>query len=385
MEPLRGQTTLSSHQECRTTLGGGGAHGRIGFGSSPPLPPDATAGVRVSRTPPPTPAERETCGGRRQESIDQMEVDPVQGSTYREDNPSRREIRRAWAGRNDRQPNSGNAPERGSDGATPRLGSSTSPGTAAGEGRRATNSTPAEGLISSRTRARTRLAATISARSSDGGRGRQLFTELFRGVSPHQPTIARMESSATRSQPAQSLPEQPPDTPGASQPPTTELVPPLSAPLTLEDSSTPVIEGAPLTGDPPFPLGGSSTPVIEGAPPIGETPPQTSGPAQAPIFESRPPQPASRGESQSSTHPSLAISVLAATPPTTPQLPSATSPSTRPPTTSSQSLSPSLPPPQLPPHPAELARGISMDGHEERWGAVRGALQFATRVQRHIS
>ena len=26
-----------------------------------------------------------------------------------------------------------------------------------------------------------------------------------------------------------------------------------------------------------------------------------------------------------------------------------------------------------------------MDGHEGRWGAVRGALQFATRVQRHIS
>ena len=25
-----------------------------------------------------------------------------------------------------------------------------------------------------------------------------------------------------------------------------------------------------------------------------------------------------------------------------------------------------------------------MDGHEGRWGAVRGALQFATRVQRHI-
>ena len=38
-----------------------------------------------------------------------------------------------------------------------------------------------------------------------------------------------------------------------------------------------------------------------------------------------------------------------------------------------------------PPHPAELARGISMDGHEGRWGPVRGALRFATRVQRHIS
>ena len=38
-----------------------------------------------------------------------------------------------------------------------------------------------------------------------------------------------------------------------------------------------------------------------------------------------------------------------------------------------------------PPHPAELAKGISMDGHKGRWGAVRGAMQFATRVQRHVS
>ena len=97
MGPLRGQTTLSGQQKCRTTLGGGGAHGGIGSGSSPPLPPGATAGSRVSRTPPPTPPERETCGGRRQESIDQMDVDPVQGSTPREDNPSRRERRRAGA------------------------------------------------------------------------------------------------------------------------------------------------------------------------------------------------------------------------------------------------------------------------------------------------
>ena len=35
MRPLRGQTTLSSQQECRTTLGDGGAHGGIGSGSSP--------------------------------------------------------------------------------------------------------------------------------------------------------------------------------------------------------------------------------------------------------------------------------------------------------------------------------------------------------------
>ena len=187
--------------------------------------------VPGSQKPPsPIPAERETSGGRRQESNDWMKVDPVQGSTSQED-PSRREGRRAGAGRDDRPPNSDNAPKRGLDGATQRLGSSTSTGTAAGKGRRATNSTPAEGLISSRTRARTRLAATISARSSDGGRGRQLFTGLFRGVSPHQPTMARMESPATHSRPAQSLPEQPPDTSGASQPPTAALVPPTTAPL----------------------------------------------------------------------------------------------------------------------------------------------------------
>ena len=38
-----------------------------------------------------------------------------------------------------------------------------------------------------------------------------------------------------------------------------------------------------------------------------------------------------------------------------------------------------------PPHPAELAREISMDGHKGKWGAARRALHFATRVQRHIS
>ena len=35
-----------------------------------------------------------------------------------------------------------------------------------------------------------------------------------------------------------------------------------------------------------------------------------------------------------------------------------------------------------PPHPAELARGLSTNGHEGRWAAVRDALQFAARVQR---
>ena len=79
---------------------------------------------------------------------------------------------------------------------------STSPGTAEGEGRRATNSTPAEGLISSRTRARTPLTAAISARSSDGGRRRHRLTGFFHRVSPHQPMMAGMESSATHSQSA---------------------------------------------------------------------------------------------------------------------------------------------------------------------------------------
>ena len=37
-----------------------------------------------------------------------------------------------------------------------------------------------------------------------------------------------------------------------------------------------------------------------------------------------------------------------------------------------------------PPRPAELARGLSMNGHEGRWVAVRGGLQFAARVQRSI-
>ena len=38
-----------------------------------------------------------------------------------------------------------------------------------------------------------------------------------------------------------------------------------------------------------------------------------------------------------------------------------------------------------PPHSAALARGLSMNGHEGRWGVVRGALQFAARAQLHIS
>ena len=34
-----------------------------------------------------------------------------------------------------------------------------------------------------------------------------------------------------------------------------------------------------------------------------------------------------------------------------------------------------------PPHPVELARGMPMNAHGGRWAAVRGALQFAARVQ----
>ena len=63
MGPLRGQTTLSSQQECRMTLGGGGAHDGIGSGSSPPRPPGATAGSRVSRTSPPPSLREKHVGG----------------------------------------------------------------------------------------------------------------------------------------------------------------------------------------------------------------------------------------------------------------------------------------------------------------------------------
>ena len=62
-----------------------------------------------------------------------MEVDPVQGSILTEVNPSRKEKRRIGAGRGDRHPNNGVIPGRGSSGAMAPQGSSTAPGTAAGE------------------------------------------------------------------------------------------------------------------------------------------------------------------------------------------------------------------------------------------------------------
>ena len=74
---LRAPKTPSSQHGCRTTLGGGGAQGGIGLGPSPPLPPGATAGSLSQERPPPPPPEKETCEGRRQEIIDQLEVGPV--------------------------------------------------------------------------------------------------------------------------------------------------------------------------------------------------------------------------------------------------------------------------------------------------------------------
>ena len=280
-------------------------------------------------TSPPTPPEKETCRRRRQGSTDQMGVDPVQGNTPREDKPSRGERRRAGAEGVTANPTM----VRGSNGATAPLGSSTDTGTATGEGHQAMKSAPAEGLISSRTRSRTRIAATVSARSSAGGRGGQLPTGLIHRASPHQPTMARMASSATHSQPAPSLPEQSLDTSGASQPPKTEMGPPLTAPRPLGASSTPTIEGAPLTGEAPPQTSGSAQPPQRHQRPWPAMPPI----AQPTVFESRTLQPSSRKQSQSPIQPPPAISVPFSTPSTTAQPPSATSPPARSPIASSPS------------------------------------------------
>ena len=131
---LQGATSATSQQGCRAALGGGRAHGGVGSGPSPLLPPGATAGSRDSRTPPHPPSQGETCGRRRQESSEPMEVGPVPGNTPREDNPPRSERARAGLGGGERQSNSDTSLVRGSSGAAALLGSSTGAATATGEG-----------------------------------------------------------------------------------------------------------------------------------------------------------------------------------------------------------------------------------------------------------
>ena len=135
-----------------------------------------------------------------------------------------------------------------------------------------------------------------------------------------------------------------PDTPGASQPPTTELVPPLTAPLTLG--------GFEHTRHRRWAAIGKSTISTWGFKNARHKRCAANGRDTTPDIRActgtglrvTPTTACIKGKSQSSIQPSLAISVPAPTPPTTPQLPSATSPSARPPTTTSLSPSPSLPP-----------------------------------------
>ena len=114
------------------------------------------------RPSPPHPREKHVGGDVKKASI-RWKLILFKGVHLKKDNPSRRERGRTGAGRGGRQHNSDTALEQGSNGAKPPLESSTAPGTATGEGRRATNRAPAEGPISSRTRSRTSIAAAISA------------------------------------------------------------------------------------------------------------------------------------------------------------------------------------------------------------------------------
>ena len=175
-------------------------------------------------------------------------------------------------------------------------------------------SAPAKGLISSRTRACTGISAAVSARSSHWGVGwGEFHTGLILRASPHQPTMARMESLATYMQPAPTLPEQSPDTPGSSQSPITELRPPLTAPFLIGGSRTSVIKGSPLPGEVPSQTPGLAQLLQPRQPPW----PTMPSIAQLTVFVSYQLQPPSRGQPQLSIQLPPVISVPVLTPPTT--------------------------------------------------------------------
>ena len=120
---------------------------------------------------------------------------------------------------------------------------------------------PTEGLISTRTRARTRMAARVGTRSSDGGGGRQIPTEPIHRVFPQQPTMTLLASSTTPVEPIPLSPESCPYTPSLQQ----------QARETMQSPAA-TGPGSPLTTT--CPLEGSRIPVIEGLPPSPPPAPQ---------------------------------------------------------------------------------------------------------------
>ena len=151
---------------CRTALSGGGAHS--GVGPAPPLPSGATPESRDSRTSPTPLPQGVTCWRRPLECHDPMEIDPVQGNTPQDDSPSRRARTGSRGGH--RHADSDTTPGRGHNGAAAPLRSSARAGTATDERRWATASAPTEGLISTRTRVRTWMAAAAAVLHRTVGR-----------------------------------------------------------------------------------------------------------------------------------------------------------------------------------------------------------------------
>ena len=90
---MRGPKSARSRRS-RAAFAGGGAHGGIGPGPFPMLPPGAAAGFWDSTTPPPQ--EKHVRGDVRKQNP--MEVNPVQGNAPRKDYPPRRERARAGVG-----------------------------------------------------------------------------------------------------------------------------------------------------------------------------------------------------------------------------------------------------------------------------------------------
>ena len=132
-------------------------------------------------------------------------------------NASNRESGRVGARGGLRHPDNGTTMGRATNGVAAPLGSSTAAGTATDERRPAVTRIPAEGLISTRTRARTRMAVRAGTPSSDWGGGRQILTEPLHRVSPQQPTMMWLTSSTTPVEPIPSPPESSPDTPHLQQ------------------------------------------------------------------------------------------------------------------------------------------------------------------------
>ena len=212
---LGGTTPARSQHGCRAALISGGAHTRVGL--PPQLPPGATRGSRDSRAVCPLPRQRATGLQRNQQCSNFTEVEPVQAEVPLEDNAPNRESGRVGARGGLRHPDSGTTLGRATNGAAAPLGPSTAAGTATDEWRPAATSILAEGFISTRTRARTRMAARAGTRSSDAGEGRQNPTETLHGVSPQHPTMTRLTSSTTPVEPIPSPPESCPGTPRLRQ------------------------------------------------------------------------------------------------------------------------------------------------------------------------